>query len=239
MYEITTPQDKVTLKKDYMNLSCDKASQCPRSCMLKIAQIRDKLKNGYEFDIPLVTFLEDIIDRLPPDYKTKKEKWLEDVKNGSMKRLELMLALEKEHKTLFPEYLKKGHEMTLVMGGQPKMKCYSCGQWGHQSNNCPQSKKKGFAGAKSKDRSRGDKSSSKKNGSQYQLRCHYCKKKGHIKPHCLKFKDKKVHEKRVNKGAYTRSWLWMMEWRLSWIGSTPSGVESAWLKEEPSSMPSI
>jgi hypothetical protein len=76
---------------------------------------------------------------LPPDYETKKEKWLEDVKSGSMKRLELMFALEKEHKTLFPEYQKNGHEMALVMGGQPKVKCH--GQWVHKSNNCPQKKK--------------------------------------------------------------------------------------------------
>ena len=103
---------------------------------------------------------------MPPEYKTKKEKWFEDVKNGTMKKLNLILALEKEHNALFPECQKKGHETALVMGGQPKMKCYSCGQWGHKSNNCPQWKKKGFAGAKSKDRSRGDKRSAKKNGSQ-------------------------------------------------------------------------
>jgi hypothetical protein len=90
------------------------------------------------------------------------------------------------------------------MGDQPKVKYYNCGKWGHKSNNRPQSKKKGFAGAKSKDRSRGDKkSSSKMNGSQSQLRCHYCKKLGHIKPHCPKLKDKKGHEDRAYKGAYT------------------------------------
>jgi hypothetical protein len=65
-----------------------------------------------------------------------------------MKRLDLMLALEKEHKTLLPEYQKKGHEMALVMSGQPKVKCCNCGQWGHKSNNCPKKKKKGFTGAK-------------------------------------------------------------------------------------------
>ena len=27
----------------------------------------------------------------------------------------------KEHKTLFPEYQKRGHEMALVMGRQPKL----------------------------------------------------------------------------------------------------------------------
>jgi hypothetical protein len=43
------------------------------------------------------------------------------------------------------------------MGGQSKVKCYNCGQWGHKSNNCPKKKKKGLAGVKSKDRSRGNK----------------------------------------------------------------------------------
>jgi hypothetical protein len=46
-----------------------------------------------------------------------EEKWLEDVNNGSMKQRDLMLALEKEHKTLFPEYQKKGHETTKVSDG--------------------------------------------------------------------------------------------------------------------------
>jgi hypothetical protein len=198
MYEITTPQDKVTLKKDYMSLSFKEASQCPRSFVLKLAQIREKLNDDYEYDTPLVTFLEDIIDRLTSNYKTKKEKWLEDVENGSMKRLKLMLALEKEHKTLFSEYQKKGHKTALVMGGQPKVKCYNCGQWGHKRNNCPQ-KKKGFTGAKSKDRSRGDRMSlSKKDGNQSHLRCHCCKQVGHVKKYCPELKAIVKHEDRAN-----------------------------------------
>jgi hypothetical protein len=204
--EITTPQDKVTLKKDYMSLSFEEASQSPRSFVLKLAHIRDKLNDDYEYDIPLVTFLEDIIDRLPSDYKTKKEKWLVDAKNDFMKKLDLMLALDKEHMTLFPEFQKKGHETALVMDGQPKVKCYTCGQWGHKCNNCPKTKKKKkrFAGAKSKYRSRGDKkSSSKEDRNQSHLRCHHCKKMGHVRNFCPKLKDKMEYEDRANEGAYT------------------------------------
>jgi hypothetical protein len=95
--------------------------------------------------------------------------------------------------------------MASVMCGQPKVKCCDCGLWGHKSDNCPKKKKKnGFAGAKSKDRSRGDKkSSSKKDGSQSQLRCHHCKKLGHIKPSCPKCKAKMEQEDRANEGAYS------------------------------------
>jgi hypothetical protein len=35
------------------------------------------------------------------------------------------------------------------------------------------------------------------------LRCHFCKKKGHIKPHCPKLKDRKEHEGKANEGACT------------------------------------
>jgi hypothetical protein len=96
---------------------------------LDLAEIRANLKKDYDWDLPLFTFLEDVIDRLPPEYKTKRDKWLEDGKSGAMKRLDLMLALEKEHKAQFPECQKKGHVMASVMGGQPKVKCFSCGQW--------------------------------------------------------------------------------------------------------------
>jgi hypothetical protein len=57
MYEITTLQDKVTLKKDYMSLSFEEASHCSRSFVLKLAQFMDKLNDDYEYDTPLVTFL--------------------------------------------------------------------------------------------------------------------------------------------------------------------------------------
>jgi hypothetical protein len=44
VYGITTPQDKVTLKQDYMNLAFEEAYQCLKTCVLKLAEIRDKLK---------------------------------------------------------------------------------------------------------------------------------------------------------------------------------------------------
>jgi hypothetical protein len=162
---------------------------------------------------PLVTFLEDVIDRLPPEYKTKKEKWLEAVKDGSMKRMELMLALAKEHKALFPEYQKKGHETALVMGGSPKMKCFSCGQWGHKSKNCPLKKSDG----KSKDKSKGDKKgSSKKGGKESQVRCHHCKKLGHTRP-LSSFRTRKRRKTEPTMEPtpmWMWFWLWMKEWRL-------------------------
>ena len=76
-----------------------------------------------------------------------------------MTRLELLLALAKEHQALFTEYQKRENETALVMGGSPKMKCYSCGQWGHKSNDCPMKKSDG----KSKDKEDW-KGSSKKGG---------------------------------------------------------------------------
>ena len=215
MYGIATPQDKVALKKDYASLAFEHTSQCPMTFVLGLDEIRAKLKKDYHWDTPLVTFLEDVIDRLPPEHKTKKEKWLEDVKDGSMKRLDLILALEKEPKALFPEYQKRSHETALVMGGQPKMKCFGCGQWGHKSKDCPL--KKGQAGAKPKDKSKGDKkNSSKKGGNHSQLSCHYCKKLGHIKPNCPKLQDKKRMKREPTKEPtpmWMWSWLWMKGWR--------------------------
>ena len=143
------------------------------------------------------TVLENVIDWLPPEYKTKKDKWLKAVKDGSMKRMELLIALAKEHKALFPEYQKKSHETALVMGGSPKMKCFGCSQWGHKSKDCPKKKK---SDGKSKDRSKGDwKGSSKKGGKESHVRCHHCKKLGHMRPHCPRLQDKEKNED----GAYT------------------------------------
>ena len=200
MFEIATPQGKVTLKKDYEGLAFEQASQDPVAFVSGLDEIRGKLKKDYQWDVPLVTFLEDAIDRLPPEYKTKKEKWLEEVKSGSMKRMELMIELAKEHKALFPEYQKREHETALVMGGRPKMKCFGCGQWGHKSKDCPLKKSDG----KSKDKSKGDKkNSSKKGRKESQVRCQYCKELGHIRPHCPKLQDKEKKGDRANDGAST------------------------------------
>ena len=92
VYEIATPQDKVTLKKDYAGLAFEYASQDPKTFVLSLDKIRGRLKKDYQVDTPLVTFLEDVVDRLPSEYKTKKEDWLKAVKDGSMKRTDLLLA---------------------------------------------------------------------------------------------------------------------------------------------------
>ena len=102
VYEIATPQDKVTLKRDYAGLAFEHASQDSKTFVLSLDKIRGRLKKDYQVDTPLVTFLEDVVDRLPSEYKTKKEDWLKAVKDGSMKRTDLLLALAKEHKALFP-----------------------------------------------------------------------------------------------------------------------------------------
>jgi hypothetical protein len=85
--------------------------------------------------------------------------------------------------------------------------------------------KKGSAGGKSKDRSGGDKkSSSKKGGSQSQLRCHHCNKLGHIKPQCPKLKDKERNEERANEGAYTH---------VDVVLATDEGVEVVMDRKHP------
>ena len=66
---------------------------------------------------------------------------------------------------------------------------------GHKINNCPMKKK---SDGKSKDE--GDwKGSSKKGGNKSHVRCHYCKKLGHIRPHCPKLQDMEKNED----GAHT------------------------------------
>ena len=62
VYEIATPQDKVTLKRDYAGLAFEHASQEPKTFVLSLDKIRGRLKKDYHVDTPLVTFLEDVID---------------------------------------------------------------------------------------------------------------------------------------------------------------------------------
>ena len=190
VYEIATPQDKVTLKRDYAGLAFEHASQDPKTFVLSLDKIRGRLKKDYQVDTPLVTFLEDVVDRLPSEYKTKKEDWLKAVKDGSMKRTDLLLALAKEHKALFPESQRRD-EAALVMGGGPKVKCFRCGQWGHKSNVCPVKKSDG------KSKENGDWKGSSKNlkgGNKSHVRCHFCKKLGHIRTHCPRLMDKEKNE---------------------------------------------
>ena len=190
VYEIATPRDKVTLKRDYAGLAFEHASQDPKTFVLSLDKIRGRLKKDYQVDTPLVTFLEDVVDRLPSEYKTKKEDWLKAVKNGSMKRTEMLLALAKEHKALSAESQKR-EETALVMGGGPKVKCFRCGQWGHKSNVCPVKKSDG------KSKENGDWKGSSRNlrgGNKSHVRCHFCKKLGHIRTHCPRLMDKEKNE---------------------------------------------
>jgi hypothetical protein len=50
MFEIATPQDKVALKKDYVGLAFEQASQCPMAFVLGLDEISGKLKKDYQWD---------------------------------------------------------------------------------------------------------------------------------------------------------------------------------------------
>ena len=189
--EITTPQDEVSLQREYYNQVFEQPSDCPREFILKLSKIRKTLKEDYAMDIPVKTYLMDILKKLPVEYRVKKDELEKEVENDTMKtQLELLLELIKEHKRLFPEFQNKKNDTALAVGGQVKVKCFKCGEWGHKSNKCPTKKKK-----KGKDKSKPKKDkddsgngSGSDNGGK---RCHYCKKKGHIKKDCFKWKAKK------------------------------------------------
>ena len=57
VFEIATPQDKVTLKKDYVGLAFEHTSQDPKTFVLSLDEIRGRLKKAYQVDTPLVTSL--------------------------------------------------------------------------------------------------------------------------------------------------------------------------------------
>jgi hypothetical protein len=49
VFEIATPQDKVTLKKEYVGLAFEHASQDPKTFVLSLDEIREKLKKDYQW----------------------------------------------------------------------------------------------------------------------------------------------------------------------------------------------
>ena len=85
---------------------------------------------------------------------------------------------------------------TSVKGYGGELTCFSCGQKGHKSTDCPSGVSKGI-GKDGKSASK----SAKGNGKSAAVVCHYCGVKGHKSYECTQNPANALKRKRYNEGA--------------------------------------
>ena len=141
-----------------------KEDENPYNFFMKCNELRDLMERNHKHVIPMETYMEDILSKLPSNYRPKK---IEIQRKNEKKKItddtDLMLELMEEFSELFPEKNVDGtllqeetstEDAALVT--QFKGRCNKCGEYGHMARDCTGSKGSNDQGRNSRGSGRGN-----------------------------------------------------------------------------------
>ena len=127
-----------TLKKQYLDLEMGEEDD-PFEFVMKMSELRKLMRDDHKHTIKEEDYLQDILEKLPNNYRAKKSEIKTAIKDGEVKdETDMILTLGEEFGELFPAKAETG---TILMAetkgdtalfGQFKGKCDHCGKWGHK-----------------------------------------------------------------------------------------------------------
>jgi len=186
-YAPKTAPSYIKLKKDFTNSRLDSAEEDPDEWLTNLESLRNEMDavniSGKMGDLD---FIIHVLANLPEEYEVVVqglEDRLEDPSTAPTVE-QIRTKLNARYKRLIGQTEKSEEEKAFAaFRKQFKGTCNTCGKYGHKGVDCPDRKENNSEG---KEKGTSGKRLSKEMKSQ--LRCYYCKKKGHVKADCWKWK---------------------------------------------------
>ena len=148
--ERTSTQTLRNLTSKYAALTMGEEEE-PFDFLMKLSELRTLMeKHGKE--ITEEDYLQDTMDRLPKNYRSKKLELKTMIEKKEVTNEDdMLLELLTEYGDLFPEKIDDGtnlqdddEKIESALVGQFKGRCNKCGEYGHMARDCPEKKTNGI-----------------------------------------------------------------------------------------------
>ena len=199
-FEKKNPVEAIDCVQEYFEMKMDLEDD-PKTFIMELGEKRKLVNKNVDASSQIsdAAFMKHVLAKLPrhddPNnmgpYQIKRESILDKMENNTNYDLKKLTEdLRTVYKILHDnsgedqgKESKSGDVGLAAFNRQAKRKCGKCGKWGHTSRFC--------RGSNNNDSSSGPRNQGNRNGQRSRIICHHCKKPGHIRRNCFKWKAEK------------------------------------------------